>query len=415
MKSATSNNKLHYGWVVAFGCHIMFFYSVGLTTGTFAVFLPYLINEINLTNAEGSSILSVLSLTGLLFMLIVSKIFKRFGIRWTVFVCGLLIAAGNYIFSEANSLLGYYVAAVAIGIGFGGCSTIAVSILVSTWFEKRRGTAVGIAFAGSGMAAILFSPVLTFIIENYGLAKAFLFQSVSVAVLSVVTFLLIRNAPEDKGVCAYGQNKNELQTSERDVADSTGIIIKNVLRTKEYYIIMLAILVLGAGVQPVVTHLPTFLISVGYKPALATSVVSIFGITMVFGKTIHGLVIDKLGGYVANFIIFPLWLLTIALSFAVGKGIINCYLFAALVGIGPALATVSLPIWVCDLFKKENYVTVLTSIQIALNLGSSIGMVLMGYLFDVTGTYRLAFGVTILFVTIAFICMQELYRKSYQM
>jgi sugar phosphate permease len=87
--------------------------------------------------------------------------------------------------------------------------------------------------AGSGMAAILFSPVLTFIIENYGLDKAFLFQSVSVVVLSVITFLLIRNTPADKGILPYGQSKNENKISERDVSNSIGVI-KNILEQKNF-------------------------------------------------------------------------------------------------------------------------------------------------------------------------------------
>ena len=121
MKLVTVKRKLHYGWVVALGCHIMFFYGVGLTTGTFAVFLPALINELNLTYVEGSSIISVLSMTGLLFMLIAAKIFKYLGIRLTIFICGILIALGNYIFSISNSLHGYYISAVIIGIGYGCC------------------------------------------------------------------------------------------------------------------------------------------------------------------------------------------------------------------------------------------------------------------------------------------------------
>lgn len=390
----------------------MFFYGVGLTTGTFAIFLPALINELNLTNVEGSSIISVLSMTGLLFMLIAAKIFKRFGIRLTVFVCGMLIAMGNYSFSISNSLPGYYISAVTIGIGYGCCSTIPVSLLVAAWFKKRRGTAVGIAYAGSGVAAILLSPVIMSYIVNFGLSKAFLFQSICVAVLSLATFLLIRNTPEDKGVTPYGQNEKEGQIGEKSESTTECINFKENLHTKKYYILLFAIMVLGAAVQPVVTHLPNFLISVGYTPGLAASLVSVYGFTMVLGKTGYGLVIDRFGGYGANFIIFPLWLMTIAFSFAAGKGMLAAYLFAALVGMGPALATVSLPIWAADLFSKENYAVILTSIQITLNLGSSVGMVLMGFLFDVTGAYRVSFGLAFLFVMLAFICVQELYRTN---
>lgn len=412
MKPSAAKTKLHYAWIVTLGCHIMFFYGVGLTTGTFAIFLPALINELNLTNAEGSSIISVLSMTGLIFMLIAAKIFKRYGIRLTVFICGILIAIGNYGFSISNSLPGYYISAVTIGIGYGCCSTIPVCLLVEAWFRKRRGTAVGIAYAGSGVAVIFFSPMLMSIIVDFGLSKAFLFQSVCVAVLASATFLLISDAPEDKGIKPYGQNEYESQTGEKREATPTSIIFKGDFRTKRYYHMLLAIIALGAAVQPVVTHLPAFLISVGYMPGFAASLVSIYGFTMVLGKTMYGLVIDRLGGYGANFIIFPLWLITIAFSFVVGRGVLSAYIFAVLLGMGPALATVSLPIWAGDLFGKESYAAILTSIQVTLNLGSSIGIVLIRFLFDVTGEYNASFSLAFLFAATAFICVQRLYRSS---
>ena len=288
--------------------------------------------------------------------------------------------------------------------------TIPVSLLVAAWFRRRRGTAVGIAYAGSGIAVILFSPLLMSIIVNYGLAKAFNLQSICVAVLALVAFLLIRDTPENKGVIPYGQTEKESQICEMSETTPTGSTFKEAFRTRRYYIMLLGIIVLGAAVQPVVTHLPAFLISVGYTPGFTASLVAIYGLTMVLGKTVYGLIIDKIGGYGANFIIFPLWLLTIAFSTLVGKGIYYAYLFAILLGYRPALATVSLPIWAGDLFRKESFAVILTSIQVTLNLGSSIGMVLMGFLFDATGEYRVSFSLTFLFTTIAFICVQGLYR-----
>lgn len=411
MKLAAAKKRLHYGWIVALGCHILFFYGVGLTTGTFAVFLPFLIKERNLTNAQGSSVLGLLSMTGLVFMLFAPSIFKRIGIRYTVFICGILIALGNYAFSMSDSLLGYYISAVIIGIGYGCCSTISVSLLVAEWFEEKRGSAVGFAYAGSGIAAILFSPVLLSIIENDSMSKAFRFQGGCVAALAAAAFLLIRNSPRDKGVTPYGHRESELPGIGNNGRAPAAHPYKDVFRTKKYCILLFTILVLGTTVQPVVSHFPTFLISVGYKPSFAAYLVSVYGVTMVLGKTLYGFIIDELGGYGANFIIFPLWLCTIAISYIAGSSVLAAYVFAALIGMGPALATVSLPIWVGDLFTKESYAAVLTSIQITLNLGSSIGMVVIGYIFDVTGSYRSSFGMIFAAVTASFICIQILYRS----
>jgi len=412
MKLKNKIKEIHYGWVVMLGCNLLFFYGVGLTTGTFAVFLPSLTKEMRLSSTEASSILSIISTTGILFMLIVNRIFKKFGIRNTIFICGLLISVGNYLFSRSNSLIDCYVAAFTVGIGYGCCSIIPVSILITRWFNKKRGLAIGISYSGSGLAVIIFSPLLTYIIMTYGLRVSFMFQSICAAVMALTVFLLIRNHPVDKGLLKYGYIKEMLNETGKGIELNNFNIGSDIYFSGDYFKMIIIAFAIGMAVQPTVTHLPSFLISIGYKPYLAMSVISIYGFSMVIWKTLYGFIIDKLGSYVTNFIVFPLWIVTIVFSAFVNRSIICVYVFLMIIGIGPAIATVSLPIWVGDILKNDKSSSLIASVQITQNLGSSLGMIMMGFLFDLTNSYKLPFVIVIILSFIAFNIISQLYMKK---
>lgn len=412
MKLRNKIKEIHYGWVVMLGCNLLYFYGVGLTTGTFAIFLPSLIKEMKLSSTEASSILSIISTTGILFMLIVNRIFKKYGIRNTVFICGLLISVGNYLFSKSNSLIDCYLAAFIVGIGYGCCSIIPVSILITRWFNKKRGSAIGIAYSGSGLAVIIFSPILTYIIMTYGIRESFMFQSICVAIMALVVFILIRNYPEDKGLLKYGYINEIINETDKVIEMNNFSIGRNIYFSADYFKMIVISFAIGMAVQPTVTHLPSFLISIGYKPYLAMSIISIYGFSMVIWKTLYGMIIDKLGSNVTNFIVFPLWIVTIAFSVFVNKSLVCVYIFLIIIGIGPAIATVSLPIWVGDIFKNDTSSSLLVSIQIIQNLGSSFGMIMMGFLFDLTKSYRISFIIVIILSLIAFNNIKQLYRKA---
>lgn len=402
--------SLHYAWYVAIGCCLLFFYGVGLTTGTFAIFLPPLTNELNLTNIESSSIFSVISIIGLFFMITVRKISAKIGIRMTVLLAGIMIALGNLVFSISKSLLHCYFAAILIGVGYGCCSTITIAILLNRWFLKSKGTAIGMAFSGSGIAIIIFSPVLTSLIINLGVRTAFIIQCIIILIFSALSYLLIRDYPKDISAEPYGNSSNITYTKKDTLGGTNSKFDKDILLSKKFITMIVIALLLGTSVQPMVSHLPSFLISVGYDESIAMSIVSLYGLSMVIWKSSYGFIIDKLGSHKTNLIFFPLWILILIFSFMVDKSIILAYIYLLIIGVGPAIATVSIPIWVAIIFEDGPIDLITTTIQVTTIFGSSVGMVLFGYFLDLTGIYNIPLLIIIFFSSITFICITTLYK-----
>lgn len=128
-------------------------------------------------------------------MALTGKLINRFGARKISFLAGLVIAAGYVMFSIAERSYVCYIAAFIVGLGYGSGSMIPVSTLLTVWFEKKRGFALGAATMGSGIATIISPKLLIGIIENSGIGYAFLILSIVVVTLATFSFILIRNTP----------------------------------------------------------------------------------------------------------------------------------------------------------------------------------------------------------------------------
>ena len=109
--------------------------------------------------------------------------------------------------------LGDMLAGVSYGLG----AMLPASILMLRWFSSRRGTAIGICAAGTGISAVVFSPILSALIERFSLRVCFYFEALVSLLAAGLVFLLIRESPE--ACCAAIQSGNAAQ---RRRAESVG-------------------------------------------------------------------------------------------------------------------------------------------------------------------------------------------------
>ena len=89
----------------------------------------------------------------------------------------LLITLSSVLFDIMCTFSLNLLASALCGLGYGYGGMIPLSTILSRWFDKHRGTALGLAAAGSGVAAVIMPPVLTDVIETQGLSQAFLWEA----------------------------------------------------------------------------------------------------------------------------------------------------------------------------------------------------------------------------------------------
>lgn len=390
-------------------CGIMLFYSLGLTINCFSIFLTPLIELLQLSHSQGSRLISVQNISGMVSMIIAGPLYKKIGARKIAYISGLFISCGFYIYARADSLTLCYVAASTVGLGFGSGSLIPAATLISAWFDKKRGFALGVASAFTGVATIIYPPILTIIIDKSSVSNAFLFQSISIFILATVTMILLRNAPADKGLLPYGC---QTEISETPSLNISGITFKEAIRTNDYYLLIIALFFVCLTMQPTFSHIAIFYIDGGYSSMFAAYMLSIYGLVMIIFKPIYGMLIDKLGLMISAIYTYILLIVGFVSAYLIGFPVFP-YIFVICLGIAAApFASIGFPIYTEILFGKKDFPKIYTSIKFMFVGVGSIAVAFPGIVMDSTGSYSYLFSFYILCSAISFIIMLILLKRK---
>jgi len=165
--------KPHYAWLVCLGGALSLFTVMGLGVNIFTLYQPEIISVNGFTNAQGSWITTTRSLFILAALLCVNQLCAKIGLRLVMTLGMLLVGLSCLCFGLAKTFPAYCLAAALTGLGYCFGGMVPLSLVITNWFDSRRGFALGLASAGSGVATIFAPPIVTALIRSHGLKAAF--------------------------------------------------------------------------------------------------------------------------------------------------------------------------------------------------------------------------------------------------
>ena len=332
---------------------------------------------------------SVLAASAGLGYVIVGWLLDRVAARYVMVVGALITGAAFLAASQAQSFASMICAYMALGIGISGATLIPASLVIANWFEARRGLAIGIVASGASAGGLLMTVFAVHIIGSWGWRSAYLGLSLPIFVVLVPMLLYaVRNHP------------NELDEHKVVATDSEleGLETGEAVRTRTFWMIIIAQFCFSLSVSGVVVHLVAYLIDVGYSASAAALIMGlIFGLNAV-GKIFLGSFADVVGAKIAlaaNFI-----LETIALLLALRvRNVAVLMFFVPVLGsvLGAPIALV--PLLIAESVGLKRFGSVSGLVGIASTLGAILGPVFVGRIFDLTANYANAF---IFFSAVAF-------------
>ncbi|HEX2385133.1 MAG TPA: MFS transporter, partial [Candidatus Binatia bacterium] len=167
--------RFYYGYVILFLCFLNTLFVRG-AFGSFSVFYVALLDDFHWSHAVGASVVSVNSLVYASVSPGVGFLFDRLGPRVLMPLAGLFMGLGFILSGYSESLWQlYFYYGIVAAIGQGGLGFVTQSALLSAWFVRRRGTAIGLATAGQGFGLITLVPLAQLWIERSGWRAAFMF------------------------------------------------------------------------------------------------------------------------------------------------------------------------------------------------------------------------------------------------
>jgi MFS family permease len=292
MTPAAQAGGLFYGWIVAGAAAlgIACSFSVLVTTIT-SLFAAPLSLEMGWTTPQIMLGPLVAGLCGLTTAPLIGALCDRFGARRIVLLSFLVEVCIVASFHNLSSWLpGYWLRYGALALLCMGTTQVAFSRIISSWFNRRLGLALGIALAGVGVGGYGWSLLVQRLIDLYGWRNAYLFVAGIVACLTLPTlFLLLRDTPASLGLGVDGQPA----TTALRGAPVTGMTLRQAIASPQYRLMAVTFFLFGLSLQGAQLNLVPMLTSRGVSAQLAAHTQAIMLLTLIVGRVSSGFLLDR--------------------------------------------------------------------------------------------------------------------------
>ena len=360
------------------------------------MFLLPLEREFGWTRSQVASVYSIYLLVHGGTAALAGLVFDRLGPRWVYGAGTALIGAAFFLASGVSALWQFYLCiGMLVGVGVSLNGMVPGSALLSRWYRERLSTAIGIAYAATGVGAILFVPLAQSLIEDYGWRSAY--RSLGIALLALLPVVLL--LPWRR----FAAGSPDYHREARRKKAGEGWTFRAAIRTPVFWGLAAIFFFTAASMFSVLVQLVAFFIDVGFTPLAAASAFGLLGLLSAVSVTASGLLSDRFGyrqTVTASFIgtaagMAVLVLITLRPSgFLLGLFVV---LFGFCMGTrGPIISSLS-----ARYFAGPHVATIYGGIYSANAIGAAFGALMGGALHDLTGGYRAGLAMALVLVTLA--------------
>lgn len=429
-KSTEASSPLYYGWIIVAACFLIIAL-VSPIISSFSIFYPAVLHEFHWSRGSTSIALSLHLVLNGMCSPVAGHLIDRYGPR-RVMPIGAILTAGALIWlSRSTALWQFYVAfGVLAAIGSVLLHIVPLTTIVSNWFVRNRGTAIGIVAAGSGIGQLSL-PLLQYLIARIGWRNSYILLGAAILVIPTALILLfLYSHPEDRGLSladelkrrrrrrsvelvveAEGKvlerkrgimSKGEVVILDKEWAEKEWTIRK-ALRTFRFWALTLVMVMFAAGFFLISVHLVAYLTDKGYSPVMAASVMGLQGLINFLGKFLGGVLCDRIGREKTLTLSIAIFICCIALLNIGGLVVtpLVIYAFTVAYGLGYGMALPALMASAADLFQGKHFGAILGVMIFGGFTGGALGTWMGGYFFDLTQAYQVNFWVAALVMVIS--------------
>ncbi len=391
--AAAGGSRFFYGWWIVFACAAIIFLSAGTFFYGFGLLVGPLTAEFGWSRAAVSAAFSLRTEVGGIAAPVVGFVVDRAGVRRLMVVGVWIVPVGFVLLSRVDSLLAFYGAVIVIAIG-GSLTGGAIStVAIAHWFRRRRGRALGLMTFGGGVSGVT-AVGLAWLIASFGWRDALVIIAVVQVVVCTPLAFSLRNRPEDMGLTADGlpaETHPGAGAEPGKPAASEGLTSREALRSLLFWRVALVLALSNFATTSIIVHQVPFLTeSVGTSDGVAAASVTAMTATSLLGRLGLGTAAD----YMPKRLVLAAALLAVAASLALFATVQHAWqlvyvlpLFAiGFGGIIPVRSSIQ-----AEYFGLRAFGAIQGLALTVATIGAFAGPILVGWLYDVTDSYRLAF------------------------
>lgn len=404
-----ANKGIFYGWYIVITSFLIMFSAFSIVNSLHSLFLVPVTEELGMTRTTFSFVLSVGGLGVAIASPFMGKLLAKRNMKLIMAACVILAGCGFMLYSLAQSAVYFAIVAFFIGISVAGFSNIPISIMLTNWFYEKKGLAMGLAFAGSGVGTAALSPILTTLIANYGWRTTYVIAGVLIIAISLPLILFFtKKSPAEKGMIALGKDQVEIKQESKD---QSGVTLADAKKSGVFWLFIFGVVCFALVAGGVQMHIPAYLMDIGHPALFAGTIFGLLSLSNTVGKLILGAIFDKFrttGG-----ILFVGSCMTIAMvSLLMAEAKILAFVFAIAYGFSIVIATIGPPFMTDDLFGQKDFGAIFGFIQIFFVATSSFGVIVSGFIYDVTQSYKVAW---IIFLGLFIVSMFSIFIANRRM
>ncbi len=374
------------------GWKTLFASSVGVGCGltavpfyTFGVFVLALQEEFGWSRGEIQLAITLYSIALILVSPLIGRVLDMHGARRVALVSmvlfGTLFSCLAFI---TASIWTFYLVWILIAVLSAGSTAITYTRAVSTWFNRRRGIALGLMLAGTGLTATLTPLYTSWLVEAVGWRWAYPFLGATVILIAFPVLFLFLRDPKIAQSRASLPSANAVNES---VTELTGVSLKTALKSYKYWIIALGLFFVSFSVSGIIPNLVPMLTDKGFSAGTAAEYAALIGIMVIGGRFLAGFLLDYLWAPLVAFLFLVPTSVTCVLLTMDTLGPAGVALSVILLGLAAGAEYDLLAYLVGRYFGMKHYGVIYGTQFVFFGFAAAIGPAIFGYTYDITGAY----------------------------
>jgi len=333
----------------------------------------------------------------------------RMGPRRLVLVGVFLVGTGFVLLSRVQEVWHLYAVAAFIAIGMSATAGPVAMTAVAHWFQKKRGRALALMTVGGGSSGLMVV-VLASLIAAFDWRMALLIMGLIQWAVCIPLALIVRNRPQDLGLLPDGEPalpaERQVAADERQAPagdaegpgygmaarQDEGLTIGQALRTRSFWLVAVAMSLIGFGSVAIIAHQVAFLEeSMGFSSLMASAVQMGVPIVSLAGRLGFGWLADY---YVDKRKVLATAYLFIAVGVILSATVqsawqVPLYLIIFAPGWGGSISV--RPAFQADYFGLRAFGSIQGLMFFVASVGAFAGPIFAGAVYDVMDSYRPAF------------------------
>lgn len=392
-------SRIYYGWYIVAACFCFSFLFAGAGFYSFSIFINPIEREFGWHRSAIALAMSIYLIVNGLMGPFIGRLIQQYGPRRVMRIGGICAGICFMLVSLTNALWYFYATYALLAVSVCTMGIIPSSTLLTNWFDKRRGTAIGFSMVGISTGGLVLTPSVSWITGHFGWQAAFLIIGLVVWLVSLpLVHFVIRDTPAELGLTADDMPKPQPpsgDTSPLPFDSAMDMPSSAILRSRPFWCIFASFFLAPFAQMGVLQHQVPLIMDNGIPETVAAAALGVTAGVGGIGKLSFGRFSEIWPFRYVALLCFGLQGAAVALLL-IANSTAMVWLYAITFGFAMGGVVVLMPLVVGHYWGLLSYGLLLGVIWVANAAGGALGTFVSGLIYDHLGNYRYAIYLFIL-------------------